>query len=131
MIWAVLNITLSLLLSGAGAYLIGGYGERFNWMERAGISLQSGAAILRIGPILSRNDIVVRSSPFDDWSAILFVLGGLIAMLGIIARLEGFSPGSRLAVASGEGRIGRWRHARRAAAARREAERYLRGRGKL
>ncbi len=131
MTWAVINITLSIMLATTGAYLIGSYGEKFNWLERTGISVQSGAAILRIGPILSRDDLVVNVSPYDDWSAALFVLGGLLAMLGIIARLEGFSPAAKLAVGSGEGRIGKWRHKRRNEAAKRAAERYLRERAKV
>ncbi len=131
MTWVVINIALSLLLSIVGAYLIGGYGERFNWLERGGIATQAGAAVLRIGPILSHDSLVVSISPFDDWSGCLFVFGGAMALVGIVCRLEGFSPAARLAVGSGEGWFGRWRHKRRNAAAVQDAKQRLRERGRL
>lgn len=131
MTWAIATIAASLLLSMASAYLLASYGDKFNKLEMYGIGLQGGGSVMLVGPILSRNDLVVAVSPFDNWSSVLFITGGFLAMLGIIARLEGFSPGNKLTVGPGEGRIGRWRHKRRNEQAKREAEARLRARGKI
>ncbi len=132
MIGPILNIFFSTVMAVAGTYLLGAYGYRFNWLERGGIAVQAGAAVIRIGTVMSRYDLFrVKESPFDNWSGPLFVFGGAMALIGIIMRLEGYAPGQQLLTKSGEGLIGRWRHARRNAAANRQAERWLQERGKV
>ncbi len=95
MTFAIINIVSGIIVAGFVSYLLGAYGHRFNWLERIGSSLVGAAMILSIGPLLTRG-VTGGSSPYDDWSGTLLRVGLATFFVGVVGRLEGYAPASRL-----------------------------------
>lgn len=104
MTWVIVNSLASVIVFVSICYLLGAHGHRFNLLERLGFGLTGAGAILTIGAVMSRQDIVLHS-PYDDWSGTLLRLGIMLSMFGVIGRLEGYAPASRLAPMPGEGKV--------------------------
>lgn len=100
--WMITNIGGSAIVSMLAAYLMGAHAHRFNMFERIGIGLTGGTMLLMVGPILAKNG-VVSASPFDDWAKIALEVGIALSYIGIIARMNGLAPASRLAPPIGQG----------------------------
>lgn len=84
--WVYANAVVSLICGLVAAYKLGAYPEKFNVFEKAGLGGFGGNAVLTIGPILSR--ATGRTSPYDDWSVILFKLSILVYLIGRLYRHE-------------------------------------------
>lgn len=82
------------------------YRHMFNRMERIGLSLMGGCGLLTIDVIWEQD-----KSPFFGWIPMLFTLGAVLFLSGMIRR--------------------KGHHDRMNTAANRQAAEYLRGRGKL
>lgn len=96
MTWAAINVITSVTVFCLIGYILGAYGHRLNILERIGFGLTGAGAIMTIGAVLSKQDIV-PSSPYDDWAACLFRLGIIMSMIGVIGRVERWLPTVRLA----------------------------------
>ncbi len=95
MTWAIVNIFAGMTVACLVSYLLGAHGDRFNIIERIGLGLMGGGSVLTIGPILT-HAVIIGISPYDDWSGTLLRIGCAIVLLGVMGRLEGFTPSAKL-----------------------------------
>lgn len=87
MIWAIINIALSISAACVGVYMLAAYSDEIGALERIGISGMCAGCLMTVGPIFMKN-IMASASPFDDWSASLMRVGCAIAFIGWMWRKD-------------------------------------------
>lgn len=85
--WVSASLVSSTFVVAAILYLVLGYPDYFNRMERGGLCLIMASMVLRMVPMVCTN-LFDMASPFDQWSTVLLNAGLVLYLGGHLSRIR-------------------------------------------
>lgn len=88
MIWATINITLTLFVVAIVVFKLTRLADTFSRIEMLGMALTAAALVMNIGPIVANGSVYgcPMGTPFDHWATSLLRLGLAIYFSGRMIR---------------------------------------------